>query len=148
MYDFAPIKVNLIPIELKLGQIGNTITVLASPFLTNKFFTSSIVVPINEMTNTSAMYIARPYTQEGENLPVIYRMPDNPCKLFECGIQEGADIVVITDTEKRTSMRQALAFIGKMFDIPQSEVDAIPVPVDDCKPNESKFGPSLTSSNL
>ena len=97
MYDFSPIKVTLIPVELNVGNKGTPITVLASPYLTNKFLASSIVAPIHDMTNTAAMYVVRPYTQLGEDLPVIYRIPDSQCKLFECGIQEGAQIVVVTE---------------------------------------------------
>jgi hypothetical protein len=86
MHDLNPIKVQLTAIEIKTKQISCRQTVLASPFLTNKFFLSQIVVPINEMAHVRQLFVVRPYTQEGDSLPVIYKVPDTQTKLFECGI--------------------------------------------------------------
>lgn len=99
MHDLNPIKVQLTAIEIKTKQISCRQTVLASPFLTNKFFLSQIVVPINEMAHVRQLFVVRPYTQEGDSLPVIYKVPDTQTKLFECGIYENAQVVVITDLE-------------------------------------------------
>jgi len=45
-----------------------------------------VVAPINEMAHVSQLFVVKPYSQAGDELPVIYKLPDNPVKLFECGI--------------------------------------------------------------
>lgn len=95
LHDFSPIKVNVTGIDSKTRQVNCKQTVLASPFLTNKFFLSQIVAVINDMSTAREMFVVRPYQQEGDNLPVIYRVPQTVTKLFECGVQEGADVAIL-----------------------------------------------------
>ena len=85
MHDFNPIKVHLHAVELKTGDMKR-FTVLASPYLTNKFFMAQIVSVINDLTALKAMFVVRPYRQDGDELPIIYRVPQEQTKLFECGI--------------------------------------------------------------
>jgi hypothetical protein len=49
------------------------------------------------MSQVRAIFVVRPYRLEGDDLPVIYRVPDSQIKLLECGIQENAQVVAITD---------------------------------------------------
>ena len=60
-HDLNPIKVHLTAIETKTQLINHRQSVLASPFLTNKYFLSQLVLPINEMSQVRAMFVVRPY---------------------------------------------------------------------------------------
>lgn len=89
MHDFNPIKVNLNSVELKTGELKR-FTRLASPYLTTKFFIAQIVSVISDLTAMKTMFVVRPYKQQGEDLPIIHKVPNDSLKLFECGIQENA----------------------------------------------------------
>ena len=147
MHDFRPIRINLTAVELKTQQLILRQKVLASPFLTNKFFVSQVIYPCHEMSHVTQVFVVRPYSQAGDELPVIYKLPDNTVKLFECGIQEDAQVVVITDLDKAHAQhtKQAIHLIGKMFDIPTEETQALAADVEmtvDFKPEEVKYGES------
>ena len=69
------------------------------------------------------MFVVRPICQEGDNLSVIYRVPDSQVKLFECGIQDNAKVVVITDIQNNpVNTKQCVHLIAKLFDISKEEL--------------------------
>lgn len=87
------------------------------------------------MTALKAMFVVRPYKQDGEELPIIYRVPNQQVKLFECGIQENAQIV-LCNLENNNNPSAALYAIGKLFNIPLYEIKAILPEVEiEFKPN-------------
>lgn len=99
------------------------------------------------MAHVSQLFVVKPYSQVGDELPVIYKLPDNPIKLFECGIQEDAQVVVITDLDKarNTQTKQAIHLVGKLFGIPTDETQKLAADVEmtvDFRPEEVKYGES------
>ena len=86
MHDFYPIKVNIFALDAKFSQATTRCTVLASQFLTNKTFFNTVVINEPEFQSTKHMYVVKPYTQAGDNLPVIYEVPEKAAKLCELGI--------------------------------------------------------------
>ena len=107
------------------------------------------------MTALKTMFVVRPYKQDGDDLPIIYKVPNEMVKLFQCGIQESAQIVVC-NLENDKNISAALYAIGHHFEIPIHEIRAILPEVEiEFKPNELTIGQSsvtdykpLTHSNL
>ena len=57
---------------------------------------------------------------------MIYRIPDSQIKLFECGIQENAQVVVITDLQTNPiNTKNCVHIIANLFDIPREELSSM-----------------------